>query len=260
MDRSILVVLVAAVGCGSGNGRTYRAGLELVAPDTPIEMQGGQTREIQLMVVGTQSEQATFSADLPPFAKLTGSLLTLSPKRADEGQYELTVTALAGDESARAKMQVVVRSPNTAPSWDPFGAGGILLGDDAGIYGPGPMMGGCPGASCELHGVPAIYASVCDSEDDVVTVDVEIVPLGRPFTKTASHSRTGQAGVSNSGPRCATGDAHCSCFEIPATGLAPGAAYAFAVRVSDARGAVATRPDAPDGWVGQPFFQFKTAP
>jgi hypothetical protein len=227
-------------------------------------MQGGQTRDIQLLVIGTGSERATFSADLPSFAKLVGSVLTLSPKRADEGQYVVTVTAIVGDESARTTMQVVVRSPNTPPSWmmNPIAAGGILLGDDAGIYGPGPMVGGCPGASCELKGLPSIYAStVCDQEDDPVTVDVEIVPLGQPFTKTPTHSRTGQVGVNNGGPRCQTAFEHCSCFQVPADGLARGTTYAFAVRLTDARGAVTTSRDAPDGWVSQPsFLQFKTAP
>src|SRR5438874_4490925 len=203
MKRIMLVILVVATGCGRESTRVPASRLELVVPDTAIDMQGGQTREIQLLVVGHKAEQAMFSAELPPFARLVGSLLTLSPTRADAGQYGLTVTATVGNESASATMQVVVRSPNTPPSWrmNPFG-GGIGLGDDLGIYGSPPSMGGCPGPSCKLKGLPSIYASpVCDSEDDLVTVDVEIVPLGQPFTKTPTHSRTGQAGLPYGGMR-----------------------------------------------------------
>jgi hypothetical protein len=263
MNRLILLVIVVAVGCGSGAAHRQPASLELVAPGAPIEMQGGETREIQLLVIGIDADQASFSADLPPFAKLVGSVLTLFPSRVDAGDYAFTITAAAGDSSSQATIHVIVTSPNTAPTWQPWD---IELGDDLGIYNtscpPGFRCEVCPSASCELEDSPSVYLSaVCDAEDDMVTVDVEVVRVGQQFTKTATNSYTGQVGrdQAQSG-RCLNGIAHCSCFQILLTGLAPATSYEFAVRVSDARGLVATFPDAADGWVSYPSWQFSTHP
>src|SRR5438445_11071953 len=99
MKRIMLVILVVATGCGRESTRVPASRLELVVPDTTIDMQGGQTREIQLLVVGAKAEQVNYSAELPAFARLAGSLLTLTPTRSDAGSYKLTVTATAGNES-----------------------------------------------------------------------------------------------------------------------------------------------------------------
>ena len=52
MNRSMLALLIAAVGCGSGTARRQPSHLELVMPAAPIEVAGGRTREIQILVMG----------------------------------------------------------------------------------------------------------------------------------------------------------------------------------------------------------------
>ena len=51
MNRSMLALLIAAVGCGSGTARRQPSHLELVMPAAPIEVAGGRTREIQILVM-----------------------------------------------------------------------------------------------------------------------------------------------------------------------------------------------------------------
>jgi len=48
----MLALLIAAVGCGSGTARRQPSHLELVMPAAPIEVAGGRTREIQILVMG----------------------------------------------------------------------------------------------------------------------------------------------------------------------------------------------------------------
>ena len=269
MNRSIVLVILAVVGCGSGSGagadRTQPASLELVTPGTPIEMQGGQTREIQLLVIGATGEQVTFSAQLPPFAKLVGSLLTLSPGRADAGDHQLTVTATAGAQSTSAELHVIVSAPNTPPRWRPITT---MLGNNDGVYSNrpcSPACGICPGDTCVLGSPVSLFATVCDADLDPVTVDVEVVSLGSQFAKTPTHSLTAPVGKLQS-LYCSYLDPACACFQIQFPDLRFGASYEFAVRITDAQGAVASFPYASDGlvpsdgWVHLSNWRFKTAP
>ena len=104
-------------GCGpSGHQPAQEAQLQLVVSDTPITLQAGQTLALQLLVIGAGSEQATISSpDLPPFAVLQGSLLTLSPSRQYEGDYTLTLVATTQSSNASASLHVTVQRPETAP-------------------------------------------------------------------------------------------------------------------------------------------------
>jgi hypothetical protein len=54
----------------------------------------------QLLVVGAGDDTVVWNADLPRFATLAGSLLTVSSARSDAGSYDLTLRASAGTQSA----------------------------------------------------------------------------------------------------------------------------------------------------------------
>jgi hypothetical protein len=128
----------------------------------------------------------------------------------------------------------------------------------------------CPSpTTCTSFGTPQLRAGVCDDEDDAVTVAVEVVPRGQPFTKVATHATTAPAGrgrpvtVSSGGP---TGS-HCQEVTIVMSDLAVDQSYDFAIKVSDqsAAGAV-TYFQGPtiriddDGWGHSPAFGFDMGP
>src|SRR5438105_3548499 len=53
--------------------------LALVVPTATLQMQPGETRLVQLLVIGDAADRATLSSpDLPSFAKLEGALLSLA--------------------------------------------------------------------------------------------------------------------------------------------------------------------------------------
>jgi hypothetical protein len=93
-------------GCGSPQSRLE---LQLISSGTvasaedgavaSISMRTGETRTVEIVALRA-SAVVTYSAiGLPPFAVLDGPLLTLTPARRDAGQYALTLTATAGDQS-----------------------------------------------------------------------------------------------------------------------------------------------------------------
>src|SRR5437867_2785571 len=171
-------------GCGpSGHQPAQEAQLQLVVSDTPITLQAGQTLALQLLVIGAGSEQATISSpDLPPFAVLQGSLLTLSPSRQYEGDYTLTLVATTQSSNASASLHVTVQRPETAPRLWFFSISGTS-GDNLGGF--------CLDFSnCILYGTPIISLSAADDEGDPVTWDVELVPSDQPLSGSPTQTVT----------------------------------------------------------------------
>ena len=267
MSRWMLALLIAAVGCGSGTARWQSASLELVMPATPIEIAGGHTREIQILVIGAPAEEVRLSAQLPSFATLVGSLLTLAPQRADAGNYQLTITARAGAQSTSSELYVTVSAPNSPPTWSPRD---VMLGNDDGVFSNPPGPGGtlspmiCPSDNCVLANPVSVFVQgICDADGDSVTVDVEVISLGAEFTKTPSHTVSAQMGRPQT-VYCQYVDPNCNCFQLPLGVLASDTSYEFAVRIMDEHGALSsfkywfdgTMPS--DGWVHFPEWQVKT--
>ena len=140
MSRATLVIL-AFVGCGSGS-RPPSFKLQLPfsssSGDTygsaSIEMRAGDTRLLQLVVVGPVPEPIRFAtADAPAFVALDGPMLTLSPQRQDAGDYTFTVTGTAGTESESVTLHLSVLRFNSAPKWVPAM---LLFGDSTGDRWP----------------------------------------------------------------------------------------------------------------------------
>ena len=257
-----VVVSAAVLACGGEAVSNRTTTFQLVVPATSIEIAGGDTKTIQLLVLGEGAEPVAVTGELPAFATLQGDLLTLAPSRADLGQWDVELVATAGTQAASATLIVNVTRTNTAPTW---GSSDLMMSDDAGIYGPGACMAPdrsdcCPGTSCLIGTSPAITLRVCDAEGDAVIVDVEVVPLSDPFTNVPTHSVTGRAGTHTF--RCGGSSEECGCFDVPLDGVSPDTAYAFSVRTRDEWGAT-TQSQASDGapgWIHQPYMQFTTRP
>lgn len=130
-----LVALCSVFACGRETSSFHLevSGAEVTAGGNvpTIEMQTGETRNVELMLVGTVPGGVTFSADgLPPFATLSGPLLTLAPMRADAGEFPLSISAKASGASATTSLKIVVHRQNAAPTW--FAGGPFLMADDSG--------------------------------------------------------------------------------------------------------------------------------
>jgi hypothetical protein len=61
---------------------------------------------------------------------------------------------------------------------------------------------------------------VCDAEGDDVTVEIEIVEHGNPFTQTTTYSASGSV-LQQQSTHCqvTSSDPPCGCFELQLTGL-----------------------------------------
>jgi hypothetical protein len=250
MRTGLLVALSSlAVACGSGADQG-QVRFQLVVPGAGIEMNAGESRTIQLMVLGSGNEPATLSGELPAFAYLEGDVLTLAPSRADVGLHTLRLVATAGSARAEATLSVNVSRDNTAP--DNIQAPAYWMGDDAGHYWPflcePPKC--CPGPDCVLGSGPYLALQFCDRDGDAILVDVELVTLGEAFTGTPTYSARSPD----------TNDTTCAEFEFPLTHVAPGTAYAFSLRVRDEWGATMEF-HSEDGWlVWTESFTFRTEP
>lgn len=262
MNRVIVGLLTLAVACGRQATTPATSSFKLVVPGTAIEMQGGETRQIQLLVIGAEGDQVTFSGQLPAFASLTDSLLTLAPRRSDSGEYQIALTATAGGQSTSANLRVIVSVPNTPPNWMPIQT---MMGDaKLGVVSNSPFCGNttcmiCPSDNCLLANPPSIYTILCDAERDAVTVDVDVVERGAAFTKNPTYSASGPVGVAQT-PNCLVGAPDCVCLQVVLTSSTNGASYDFAIRVKDSRGSVTSFSYAPDGWVHLTDWTFNVSP
>jgi hypothetical protein len=168
--------------------------------------------------------------DPPGFATLNGQLLTLSPTRADQGDYPIALVAESGGEKASTTLTVTVVRPNSAPS--PVS----LHLSDAGIHD----LATCPGNWCTAIGTPYVGVGTDDRDGDAVTIDLEVVRRGEPFSGKPTYSQTlpGSKRFQQS-----------AVFTLD--GLAPGQSYLLAVRACDQFRMCANPPESITG-VGGP--------
>lgn len=235
--RSALIAVgcvLVLLACGSGSqGGPESSTLRIVVADAPVEIVAGSTLLVQVLVIGPGASAGVISSpDLPPFATLAGSLLTLSPTRAFEGDYPITLVATAGSNIASAVLHVRVSRPNAPPelSW-------VSMSDDD----LSRSWNVCPGGWCTIAGLASVVVVVQDDDRDDVTVELELVPSGQPFTGEPTHSATIPSG--NATATCGAA-APSACAAIPLPGLVPGSSYKFALRLRDALGATGVYP----GW------------
>jgi hypothetical protein len=204
-----------------------------------IEMQAGETTNLELVVIGSPSNSIAFEADgLPPFATLSGPILKLAPGRPDAGSYTFTLTAKAGHDSSSAKVELVIHRFNNPPKRPML----MAMRDDTGPR----LIGGCPGLGCTALGTARLDIIVCDDDGDGMTVDAEVVLRGQAFSGVPTHSATIAAGYA------AAVHATCATLVLPLAGLAIDQSYDFALRVSDEFGAVYKAAEAPKGWLFSP--------
>jgi hypothetical protein len=251
-----VAVSLAALACGNGPASNQTT-FELVVPDAAIELEGGETRVIQLLVLGAGAEPVSVSGEFPAFATLEGDLLTLAPSRADLGYHAIKLVATASARTARATLAVTVTRNNTWPSWDYF-----VMSDDVGLYLPGwcsapDRSDCCPGLTCLLGSSPLLHAvGLCDAESDEITIEFEFVPLGQPFTGVPTFTRTARPAF-DSFSRCGEG---CICVDVPLDSFSPGTRYAFSARTYDEWGATMPCCSDCEGWCNQPYMQFEIRP
>lgn len=229
-------------GCGSPSG-TSSTSLQLVVSDTPVELAAGETLRVKVLVIGDGSSSAVLSSpDLPPFATLQGTDLTLSPTRSHEGDYAFTLVATASTGTASAVFHLRVSRSNTPPRL--LSAFSLWDGDRFRL----PFV--CPGPACTVSGIPGFVAFMRDDEGDDLTLELEVAPLGQPFTGVATHSITVPSGHDEAGV-CQTAD---TCVRLQMPGLVAGSDYHFTVRLRDALGAWGgvSGPAPSDGWLFLP--------
>jgi len=239
---SVAAIAIVAGACGGSSdpSRADRGALQFVMDARPVVLTTGESVVIQLLVIGQHaSEAAISSADLPPFATLDGSRLTLAPTRAFQGDYSMTLVAESGSSNASATLHVSVQRDNTPPF---LMLGGFSWADANG--GPYDSSGPC---TPELHGTAAVHAFLGDAEGDSVTWEAEVVPKGQPFSGKPTQSVSAAVGIV--ADCSAAHDPYHSCkggryfyrdFELPLEGLAIGTTYSVAIRLRDQLGAVAT--------------------
>jgi hypothetical protein len=209
-----------------------------------IELKAAETTVVELLVVGSAPGSVQFTAaNLPAFGTLQGPVLRFSPGRQDAGEYDVTVTATAGGDSQSVVLDLVVDRFNSAPT--------ISLLSFSDNHGWRDFTY-CPGPSCTLDGPARLDLDVCDAEGDGITVEVEVVRRGEPFTKTPTYV--------GSIPRRDPYVTGCGDVLVPLTGLTLEQSYDFAYRVSDEFGAVMKKPGAPDGWNAGDLLKFDQGP
>jgi hypothetical protein len=252
MQRSGSVLVAASivfqVACAQEERLKFDlSSFAMTGGSTPtVEIEGGEARTIQLVVMGTGADPISLSAsNLPTFASLSGMLLSLSPSRADAGVYTITLTATAGTQSQNADLQVVVHRSNRPPL---FGGGAPMLADDNGLRD----SLNCTNESwCTAYGRVKLYYGACDPDGDSVTLDLEIVPRGTQFSGKPTVSVSAPVGRPQN-PTVLFNTANCVMMELPLPELVPEVSYDLAVRVTDAFGAIAAERDSPlyqDGWL-----------
>jgi hypothetical protein len=235
MNRAV-IALAVALGCGSKEPAGFR--LQMSGGDTTggarpatLTLEGGQTRTVELIVVGSTPAPVTFSGqNLPAFATLDGPLLTISPARTDKGAYDLTVVASSGDQSASSVLRVIVSRSNSAPQ------ASVAFWDNLAHYEnvcPNPVL-------CTVTGAPRLALSACDPEGDGLRFEAEVAPADQVFsgipTFSAFVSASDPSRTADSSGKSGT----CGGTDFILSGLMPEQSYHFAVRIVDGFGAVAS--------------------
>jgi hypothetical protein len=257
MRRLALLIVLVASGCGSKSApKTFTLQLSTSSVSDAglplISMQGGDTKIIELFAVGASSPITFSGANLPRFAALQGPILTLSPSRQDAGDFVLTLTATDGSASQSTNLEVLVQRYNTPPTWDPGPS--LFLGDDQIQCGGDlvPAFAPCPKPLyCTAHGTPKVCVLATDAEGDGMTIDVEVVLKGRPFSKRPTYSAFFSRTADNATHRMLT---------VSLPGLPVEQSYSFSVRISDEFGAMAPAPGSSDGWSLADYVGFDQGP
>ena len=239
--RSLICAAAAALACGQPQ-RHFELQLASGAASGSgalpvIRMQTGETRIVTFMPVGDVPADVAWSAtNLPSFATLDGPLLTLTPARPDAGETVTAVTAKARDASATTSFRIVVERENASPTWNPLFSS-YPVADDLGWHHA--MV--CPGSRCTLIGTPVLWASVCDPDGDAVTLEVEVVARGAPFSGNATHVAT-LPRLNKGSLNPPTAEKNCADLMLPLKGLQIEGSYAYAMRVVDEFGAAPAVP------------------
>ena len=241
MKRSACVLL-AVCACG---GSATRLQLAVEGADKsgsgdgiPITMQTRESKSFALLAVGAKSSKLTFtSKNLPAFATLQQSILTLSPGATDGGTYHFSISVNNDGNSASSEFALTVVHPADPPVWSqdllPF------LNDDI-----GQRYFACPGSTCTVIGTPVVTVEGCTTNGDDLLVDVEVVPHGQQMTGQPTFTQQ------FSSPACSIGSMFpASPQTVPLPGLTPGERYDFSLRVSNTAG-VAAMPDPGPGYAG----------
>jgi hypothetical protein len=256
----LLVATVAAsLSCSQASQASHwnlevssSAGSAAAGESLKLDLQTGETTIVGFLVVGSASGPVSFAAlDLPAFANLRGPVLTLAPGRADAGEYHVTVTATAGGESQTATLHLIAHRFNSAPRW----ASAFLYFWDQ-LHNSWGVP--CPGGACTADGTVKLQLSPCDSEGDGMTVEVEVVRRGRPFTHVPTHSGSVPARDNTDGTHPSA--SYCPDVYVALTNLELEQSYDFALRISDQFGAVSKSVEAPDGWYRQQNWEFDQGP
>jgi hypothetical protein len=258
--QRILVALSLAAGCGSGTPAAFH--LQMSNAGTAdgevatLTLQGGETRVVQILVLGSVSAPVTFSGrNLPAFANLDGPLLTISPHRADKGTFDLTLVATAGEQTATGALRVTVTRTNSPPV--------VMVGfvDNLTHY-----TNVCPSPSlCTVTGAARVELDACDPEGDGIRFEVEVTSRDHPFSGTATYS-TFVSGLDPARkPACCGLSGTCARAEFALAGLTLEESYRFAIRVVDEFGAIASYRYEPasvgaDGWATYDRWGFDQGP
>jgi hypothetical protein len=207
-------------------GRT----LQVLGSTAPIDVMAGERLLLRILVVGDDADRASLSSpDLPPFATLSDSTLTLAPTRSHTpGDYTVTIVATTPTQRASSTFQIRVKRFNQPPGYFT-----IFVYD-----GIEEMKCACQGAPlldaerCRFDNDPQVMFPFTEPDGDPVFVEVELQPsdaglgvVNRTFRfDPPSYSTSSLDGVR------------------ALDGLLPGTQYRFVLRVCDALGACATQP------------------
>jgi hypothetical protein len=190
----------------------------------PVTVQAGDTLLIEVVVVGADGRGVTLSApDLPSFVTLTGSQFRLAPDRSvAPGEYDVTVVATAGSETASATLSITVKRFNTAPV-----LGMIDFFEDGHEKCACDYSFELNANDCRFASDPVLTGGASDDENDDVVFDFEFRDAGEPLSGIPDYSIRAPP---NHQP---------TAFQQTVT-LAPGGIYTMAFRVCDVLGACIT--------------------
>jgi sugar lactone lactonase YvrE len=188
---AVALLALALVACGGiwEEPSSPRTGTFELTSIPDVSVATGEHKYIQLLALGAGDQPVQFTAEgLPPFATLTGDLISLAPERHHAGEALVTVTATSGTLTASRSFTVRVSRTNSAPYlWPPY------LED---ADGTSLMAGMASDGLWErvARGFPKLTAQIDDSDGDAVQLFVEIVPNGTPFTGVATFTSPATAG------------------------------------------------------------------
>jgi hypothetical protein len=230
MKRAGALVASLLIACGSSEADPSAGPSDekfaLLVSSEPVLIQAPTTMLVKIVVAGAGGAPVSIAAtNLPAFATLSESVLTLSPTLADAGEYAVTLTATAGPSQDSATLLLHVFRVNTPPMWR------YLSIQDADMHEA--LFG------MTLTGTALLRGTVCDSEADAMTVDAEVVPIARPFTGVPTHTFPAPATLPMTGDEWPPPPGGCAYLYVPLDGLAAPESYKVRLSATDALGAVA---------------------